>query len=187
MADPIRIDNVRLSFPDLFEAVQYENDGNFKYKATFLVEPGSTADKHILAAINTVAKEAFKDKAADVLKMARSKGAQGFCYTNGGDKSYDGYEGMMALGTSRSQDKGRPGVYDRDKTPLTQQDGKPYAGCYVNAKVEFWPQDNKFGRTVRCTLISVQFAKDGDAFSAGSKPSEDDFDDLGVETEDNLL
>jgi hypothetical protein len=41
---------------------------------------------------------------------------------------------------------------------------KLYGGCYVNAAVSPWVQDNQFGRAVRCNLIAVQFAKDGDSF-----------------------
>ena len=47
----IIIKNVRLAFPDVREAVQFQGTGPFNYKATFLVPPGSDADKAILAAI----------------------------------------------------------------------------------------------------------------------------------------
>lgn len=178
MAESIMLKDVRLAFPDVHKATEYQGDGNFKYRAALIVAPGSAADKTILDAINRVAKDAFKDKAGAILKAAAAKGSQGFCYTDGSVKEYDGYEGNMILASTRAQDKGRPGVYDRDKSPLSESDGKPYAGCYVNAKVELWAQDNTFGKSVRCTLVSLQFLRDGDAFSSGSKPSEDDFDAL---------
>ena len=56
--------------------------------------------------------------------------------------------------------------------------GRPYAGCYVNAVLEFWAQDNKFGKRVNATLMGVQFFRDGDAFSGGGAASDDDFDDV---------
>jgi hypothetical protein len=34
--------------------------------------------------------------------------------------------------------------------------------------IRVWPQDNSFGRGVRCELMGVQFAKDGDAFGEAS-------------------
>lgn len=178
----IALQNVRLSFPDLFEASEYE--GKFNFGATFLVEPGSATDKAITVAVQEVAKEEWKEKGAAIVKAAQAGGNQKICYWSGDLKTYDGYQGMMALTAKRGQDKGRPLVLDRDKTPLALGDGKPYAGCYVNASVELWAQDNKYGKTIRCTLLGVQFAKDGDSFSAGSAASEDDFG--VVEGEDDL-
>jgi hypothetical protein len=74
----------------------------------------------------------------------------------------------------------RPLVIDKDKSPLTEQDGKPYAGCFVNASVELWPQDNNYGKRVNASLRGVQFFRDGDAFAGGGAASEDEFDDLAV-------
>ena len=173
----VKLSNVRLSFPDLFEATQFDGKGAFTYGAQFLIEPGSAEDKAVNAALEAVAKEKWGAKATAMLAAAKAN-PQKICYVNGDTKGYDGYAGMMALSAKRPQDKGRPGVYDRDKSPLQVEDGKPYAGCFVNASVEFWAQDNSFGKALRCTLVGVQFASDGDAFSAGAKPSEDDFDDV---------
>lgn len=181
----IKLINVRLSFPDLFKAGEYE--GNRNYGATFLVDPDSANHKVIMDAIKAVGEEAWKAKAPAILKAALASDGQKVCYWDGNLKEYEGYEGMMALRATRGEAKGRPMVIDADKSPLVEADGKPYAGCYVNASVELWAQDNKFGKTVRCTLLGVQFAKDGDAFSAGSVASEDDFDDLGVGNEEALV
>ena len=44
----LKLTNVRLAFPDLFEAKEFEaGDGKPRYSATFLVEPGSENDKAI--------------------------------------------------------------------------------------------------------------------------------------------
>jgi hypothetical protein len=73
-------------------------------------------------------------------------------------------------------------VVDRDRTPLTASDGKPYAGCFVNAVVELWAQDNQYGKRINASLGGVQFAADGDAFGGGGVRTEaDDFDDLSVD------
>jgi hypothetical protein len=76
-------------------------------------------------------------------------------------------------------------VIDRDKTPLTSADGRPYAGCFVNASVELWAQDNNFGKRINASLRGVQFFKDGDAFSGGGAASDDEFD--SVEDADSLV
>jgi len=172
----LKIKNARLSFPDLFTAVQYQGTGPFSYRCTLLIPEGSAMRKEIDKAINEVAKEKWAAKAPDVLDKAR-KGKAGICFTDGNDREYDGYSDCWALTATKAQDKGRPDIRDRDGvTPLAAEDGKPYAGCYVNAVVDIWPQDNEFGKTVRCTLVGVQFAKDGEAFSANSVIEEGDFE-----------
>jgi hypothetical protein len=173
----LKLTNVRLSFPALFEPEQYQGDGRFNYKATFLIPADDPQKATIDQAILAVAKENWKDKAAAII-AANAGNPQRTCWLDGALRTYDGYAGNWALSTSRPQEKGRPLVIDQAKNPLTQADGKPYAGCYVNASVELWPQDNKHGKAVRCTLLGVQFVRDGDAFSAGSVASPDDFDDF---------
>jgi hypothetical protein len=53
----------------------------------------------------------------------------------------------------------------------------PYSGCYVKFSVEFWAQDGD-NAGIRCALRGVQFDRDGDAFSGGSKTRGDEFDDM---------
>jgi hypothetical protein len=183
----IKLNHVRLSFPDIFEAVQYEGKGAFRFNATFLIEPGSENDKLILAAIDRAATEKFGKKKAAVLKSIENN-ANKYCYLDGDLKEYQGYEGMKYLSTHRKQEQGRPGVYNRDKSPVTAEDGIVYAGCYVNASVEIYAQDGTYAG-VRAGLVAVQFSADGDSFSGGSQSNPDDFDDLGApeETDESAL
>lgn len=192
----IQLQAARLSFPDLFEAKQFQGTGPFSYRAAFLQSEdtpvmvkqadGSWKRTTMQKVIDAVAEEKWKNKAAAVLKAIGSD-PQKCCWYDGDLKSYDGYEGNFVLSSTRPQDKGRPIVIDRDKSPLSEKDGKPYAGCYVNGTVEIWVQDNKFGKAIRATLRGVQFVKDGDAFSAGTPVDEDEFDTIDApETEDDL-
>ncbi len=180
----VKLENVRLSFPDLFEAVQYQGQGPFNYRAQFLMEPNSKEKKAVEVAIAAVAKEKWGAKSLAVLESIKSN-PQKFCFIDGNTKTYDGYAGMFALSATREVSKGRPLVINRDKTPLTQVDGKPYAGCYVNATVEIWAQDNNYGKAIRAQLLGVQFDRDGDAFGGGSSASSpEEFEDLSVGTDD---
>ncbi|MWN55950.1 ssDNA-binding protein, partial [Escherichia coli] len=52
------------------------------------------------------------------------------------------------------------------------------AGCYVNAVIDIWAQDNNFGKRINASLGGVQFLRDGDAFAGGGVASADDFDDI---------
>jgi hypothetical protein len=192
----VKLENVRLSFPDLFEAVQFEGKGPFSYRAAFLQPEGQTImvqqeDKSwkkstMAKVILDVATAQWKGKAQAILDSIKNN-SQKCCWYDGSIKDYDGYDGNYVLSATRGQDKGRPVIKDRDATPLESSDGKPYAGCYVNATVEIWPQDNKWGKGMRATLRGVQFVKDGDAFSAGTPLSDDEFGDIGSpETEDDI-
>lgn len=181
----IQLKNVRLAFPDLWKATAFEDGQEPKYGATFLVAKKSPQIKEIEAAINEVAVAEWKEKAKGVLTSIKGNPNK-FCFQDGDGKSYDGYAGCMALS---AKNKKRPTVVDKDKTTLTESDEKPYGGCYVNASVEIWAQDNKWGKAIRASLRGVQFLRDGDAFSAGSVASEDEFEDLGDGAdaeEDNL-
>lgn len=177
----IKLENVRLAFADLFEPTAFEEGQEKKYGATFLISKKAPQIRELEAAILEVAVTEWKDKAKGILATIRTNPNK-FCFQDGETKNYDGFQGCMALA---AKNKKRPTVRDRDKTPLTEADGKPYAGCYVNASVEIWAQDNKWGKAIRASLRGVQFLRDGDAFSAGSIASEDEFDDLGTGSGDS--
>lgn len=192
----VQLQNVRLSFPDLWEAKQFEGAGPFSYRATFLQPEDQAvmlqqADRSwkkttMTKIIAAVAQEAWKAKADAILKTLTGN-PQKICWYDGNCKEYDGYADNFVLSSSRGQDKGRPLVFDRDKSPLSAKDGKPYAGCFVNATVEIWAQDNKFGKAIRATLRGVQFYRDGDAFAAGTPVNADEFDEIDApETEDDI-
>lgn len=173
----VKLNDVRLSFPDLWEATQYEGAGAFRYNASFLIEPGSANDKAVQAAILEAATEKWGKKAAATLESIKGNSNK-FCYSKGDAKEYEGYAGMLVLSAHRKQDAGRPMVIDQSKNPLVAADGKPYAGCYVNATVDLWAQEGTHSG-MRCGLLGVQFLRDGDAFSGAGAAKIDDFDDLG--------
>lgn len=179
----IKLSKVRLSFPDLWEPAQFEGKGPSYYRAQFLISKNSENFKIVNNEILKVAEDKWPKKGKAVVESLQGN-SQKFCFTDGDIKDYDGYQGCWALSTTRPSDKGRPVVLDTDKSPLVNSDGKPYAGCFVNALVEIWAQDNKFGKGIRATLLGVQFNSHGDAFAAGSVATDDDFEplDSGVES-----
>jgi len=180
----IIIKNVRLAFPDLREAVQFDGKGPFNYKAVFLVTPGSEADKAILTAIEKAGKNKWGEKAAPIVAQAKASGSGKFCYVDGNTKAYDGFAGNMALSAGRGKDDGAPKLLDRDLSELASDSGKPYGGCFVNAKVQLWAQDNQFGKAIRATLVTVQFVKDGDSFSGSGPANAEGMEALESEADD---
>lgn len=170
----VKLNCVRLAFPQLFEAKTVNGEGTPAFSASFLLPPDHPDIKTLNAAIEDVATDKWGQKASAILKTARA--ADKVCLHNGDTKAeYAGFEGNFYVSARNGT---RPTVIDRDKSPLTAQDGKPYAGCYVNAVLDVWAQDNNFGKRVNASLSGVQFLKDGDAFAGGGAASADDFDDI---------
>ena len=173
----VKLNNVRLSFPQLFEAKTVNGEGKPAFSAAFLINPKDPQVAAINAAIDAVAKEKWGAKAEANLKAMRA--ADKVCLHSGDLKSnYDGFEGNLYISARNSM---RPLVIDVNKSPLTEQDGKPYAGCFVNASLELWAQDNNYGKRVNATLMGVQFYKDGESFTGGGVADADDFDDVSIE------
>jgi len=175
----VTISNVRLSFPSLFELDKFK-----KYSGAFLIEPGQKG----LAELEAVCEEVGKAKwGAKWPAIKKELEAGGKMLIQDGNKkaSQAGYEGMLYVNASNSV---RPLVLDRDKTPLAAGDGKPYAGCKVNAIIDVWAQDNnEFGKRLNGQLQGVQFVEDGDAFGAGGKAADvSDFDEIadGADADD---
>ena len=173
--------NLRLAFPALHEASSVD-DGDERFGGKFIMEPKSPNVKIIKEAIKAVAFEKWEKKAETIRAQLEKKDKLCFKtepYAKKDGTVYDGFEGMYYVNASN---EARPTLKDRDgKTPLVSADGKPYGGCYVNAVLDVWAQDNKFGQRINATLLGVQFVRDGDHFAGGATISDDDFEDLGVD------
>ena len=173
----VKLTNVRLSFPSLFEAKTVNGEGKPAFSAAFLISPKDPQIAMINTAISTVAAEKWGAKADAILKTIRA--ADKTCLHSGDLKAnYDGFEGMMYISARNPL---KPSVVDTNRSPLVAEDGRPYAGCYVNAVLELWTQDNNYGKRVNATLMGVQFYKDGESFVGGGVADAEDFDDLTIE------
>lgn len=172
----VLLNNVRLAFPQLFEAATVNGEGKPAFSASFIMSPKENAA--LIAKIKDVTKKVAVTKwgtKADAM-MKTLEAADKVCLHNGDLKAeYAGYAGNFYI-SARSATK--PKILDRDKSALGVADGKPYAGCYVDASIQIWAQDNKFGKRINASLRGVQFRKDGDAFSGGAPADESEFEDL---------
>lgn len=174
MGVTVKLKNVRLAFPQLWEAKTI-NDGPAKFGAAFIFPPDHPAVAAVKKASTEVAKEKWGEKAEAVFKAL--KASDRLALHDGDAKAeFAGYEGNVYLNSNNSL---RPTVVDGARRPLAQADGKPYAGCYVNAIVEVWAQDHpKGGKRINASLQGVQFYADGERLAGGSVASEDDFDEI---------
>ena len=185
----VLLKNVRLSFPDLWKPADPfpGSSSGSKFGAQFIFAPDSDAAAIAQAEFKRVAAEKFGKNAPAILaELAKDKK----CIRRG-DANLDkdgnvraGYAGMLYLS---AKNKARPLVVGLNKSQLTEADGKPYGGCYVNASVDIYAQDKPGqGKSVNATLLAVQFFKDGDAFGGGVGTA-DDFEDLGETADEDLF
>lgn len=171
--------NVRVAFAQgIFEAQKVDDNSKPRFGCALLLTPDHAQLKEIKAKMNAVALEKWKGKAE--AQMAALEKKDKTALHDGNDKpNYDGYPGNFYI-SAASQENNPPTVLNQDKSIFDAKKGhkRIYSGCYVNASIEFWAQDNAYGQRVNATLRGVQFLKDGDSFSAASAASSDEFEDV---------
>jgi len=206
------LENVRLAtFGGLWKATAFEEGQTEKFGGDFIFEEGSKvyaykivddpskpgakkavreakpmdpdSVKAIKQAFIAVANDTWKGKGLEKLK-ALDKNQKSL--RDGNTKltvtgeQYEGYADRFYLSAKNAK---RPVVVDRDGvTPLTEADGRPYSGSYVNATVDVYgmvPKGKKNVQGVFASLLAVQFLRDGDAFSGGAVGSANDFEPIG--------
>jgi Protein of unknown function (DUF2815) len=179
----IKLVNVRLSYPAIFIARDYKNDGKFSYSSHFLF-PKSRKElvEEIEETMIIAAERKWEKKAKDMIAKFRASGK--LALRDGDLKEDDGYIDHWYVAAKRSSTKPKPRVVDQNNRELTATDGIPYGGCYVIGSVNFWGQNNEFGQRINADLRGVQFMRDGDPFS-GSKPVRDDeFEEISDDSGD---
>lgn len=190
----VRLKNVRLAFPNLFEPRAAQKPGDKpKYGTIAIYSDASRAQvsdgngpygpempvsEALKKAMEPVAKAKWGAKAGDVYKSLKAQNKT--VIHDGAEKAqYAGFEGNHYISAANSI---RPPVVDSDgRTPLTISDGKPYAGAYATVVVELWAQDNQYGKRLNASLMGVQFLRDGERLAGGAVASEDDFEAIPEE------
>lgn len=196
----LMLKDVPIAFPALAEA-QSIGDGEPAFGGKFVIDPNSPMVAEIEAAMVAVAKQKWKDDWEDVLQLLKEE--KKVCFERAPyrnkktGKVYGGFEGKFNLGTRNA--KNRPSVFDAfgkpigspdaDLTPVEKRriESLIYSGARTNSKVEFWAQDNTYGRRINCSLLGVMFAGDGERFGGGAAPaSADDFAGLAKDPMENV-
>lgn len=190
----VRLKNVRLSFPHLFEPQPGKVDpktgirGEPRWTANFLISKTTPEGKAELAKIKAAAVEAKTAKWGDEKNWPKLK-PERLCLRDGDLEDYDGFPGHFYLSTGRpvktrdGAENTPPALVDRDPSErLSKTSGKLYAGCYVNAVVRLWAQDDKeYGKRLNASLEAVQFVRHGDAFGARPVDPNEAFEDISEE------
>lgn len=174
----ITIKRVRLAFPAIFTMASV-GDGEGAYSARFIIPTDHPSVADLDAAMSAAATEKWGDKGATILPKLIKDGRVAFAkedYANKNGDVYDGFEGNFSLGARNGGATPlKPSAFDNSNNPTTAEDGLIYGGCYVDASVEIYAQDNQYGRRINCSLRGVRFVGHGDSFGGGTKASADDF------------
>lgn len=177
MSDFIMIKNARVSFPHLFTKPVINGEEG-KCGAVLMLDPDNheTTIKAIEKRIAELFKEKFKGR-----KLPDEK----LCLREGEDKGRSEYEGLKVLSANSKKTplvigtSGQDVITDEDQCPI-------YAGCYVNAKVRLWAQDNNYGKRVNCELVAIQFAGEGEALDGAHVSVDEAMDGFGSVSDDDM-
>jgi len=174
----VQLSNVRLSFPTLTKPEAFEVGGVPKYSASFLMSPTHPGYLKFKQAVAEIAVEKWGKSAHPVLNIINND-RKLRCFGDGDERVnaktfevYDGYAGNVYVSAGNAD---KPQLFDSqgDLSPVDNTMAymaiarSLYGGCYVNAVVQVWTQDNAIARAIRCTLIGMQFFKDGEMFGEG--------------------
>lgn len=179
----IKLNNVRIAFcQDLFSPGTFGGDPSAKptYSSTFLIPKDDKQVEVIEKAVLSAAKDKWDKKAEKIFEGLKAQDR--VCLRDGDMKDqYDGFEGCFYI---KANSPTKPGIFDKNRETVTEESGEIFAGCYVNASIDIYAQDNKWGRRINASLRGVQFVKKGDAFAGGAPASADEFDAI-EDTGDN--
>lgn len=185
-----KLKRARLAFPSIWRAtaVKGSDSGEKAFSCSLIIPKNHPQIAEIKKAMRAVADEKWGAKAATVYKALEAAGK--LALRDGDTKpEYEGFEGNYFI-SCRS--KVKPSTFNRQREEVIEADGIIYAGCWVNASIEFWAQDNDFGKRVNAQIRGLQFVEDDDAFAGGARAADkDEFDDeIGApdesEEEDDL-
>lgn len=172
----IQLKGARLAFPNLFEPSTVNGEGDPRFSAALIIPTDHPQVEEIKSKMEAVGKDKWKDK-WPAIKTSLEKQDKTALHDGDTKPQYAGFPGNLFINAA-SPENAPPTVVDRDKSPLSARSGRPYPGCYVNASIEFWAQDNGYGKRINAQLRGVQFFKDGDAFSGARPADADEFDDV---------
>lgn len=175
----VKISNVRLSYPWLFKPQQGKNqdgtpNGKYQFAAVFLLHKVKNADdiKRLTDAALAVKKAKWNNEKVNLAGKSIRDGSE--------KEATEGYGSEVVFISARCDTK--PGIVDGQLNELTVETGKPYAGCYVNATVRAWAQDNKNGKRINWSLRNVQFVRDGEPFGEKKVQASEEFDVIEEES-----
>ncbi len=178
----VTIHDVRLSFPALHapkqSVINGVTSGKAAYGAVFLlskVKNKVDIEKLTKAALFTKT-EKWQAKAVNLTGKSIRDGME--------KEATPGYGADIVFISARNERK--IPVVDQKLQPLDPESGLPYAGCYVDATVRCWAQDNSYGKRLNWALVNVQYRRKGEPFGEKPIPVESTLSELPDEDESQV-
>src|SRR5690606_16638336 len=172
----VMLEDVRIAFAHgLWRADTVQGgEGRPAFSASFLFPRDHKCVPLVMATMQQVARAKWGPEGDKVLQGLMAAGRA--CLRDGNSKpDTAGFPGNLFI-SARSPTM--PLVIDQNRQPLTQASGKPYSGCYVNASLAIWAQQNQHGRRINAQLRGVQFVRDGEPLAGGRPASVDEFGEI---------
>ena len=181
MSDVIVLSKVRIAFPHIKEPQVSKESGRSMYNAVFIVAPDDAGYTQFMQKVGEIALAKWKEKTPDVMNIINADATKR-CYADGNTKInqttfkvYDGYAGNVVISANN---KNAPQLFDANGKQVDpnntmtykEEAGKIYRGCYVNVVLKPWVQQNVHGVGIRCDLVAIQFAADGESFGGSAEP-----------------
>jgi lipoprotein-anchoring transpeptidase ErfK/SrfK len=149
------------------------------YNTDLILAPNDPAFAKFMQAYAQLAGEKWKENAQAAMQRIQSD-RKTRCYGAGEEKVntktfqvHPGYAGNVFISARSPR---QPQIIKPDGAPCDPTNtletrayaSKIYGGCYINAVIKPWLQQNDSGIGIRCDLIAVQFKADGESFGAGA-------------------
>lgn len=147
----------RGSYCNLFQARDFEGDGDFKFSVQAIWKKDDAGLKALKAAVVEAAVEKFGPKAADIFEKNTLKLRVPLRDGDEENPEQEAYEGAVFANLSS---KNKPGCVDLKGNPVFE-DSEAYSGCYFRASVGIYAYDNK-SKGVSFGLNNVQLVKKGE-------------------------
>lgn len=182
-SEVIYLMDARLSYAHLWHPKKFDDSSKPRFECAFLLDPEDGKHAEIIKGIEAEFARICIEQWGSVPNNLKGKP---FGLADEMGKEYDGWQGLFYISANcRPQ---RPKVVDRNpKIELSEEDGRPYAGCYVNGTVQLWADARKaFGPRVNGSLRAVQFLRDGESFTGGGPiDASNEFEDVSAAAEDS--
>ena len=149
------------------------------YSCDFILSPNDPSFLKFMQVYSEMASEKWKVNAQAAMQRIQSD-RKTRCYGAGEEKvsgktfqPHPGYAGNVYISARSSRQPqiiGSDGMQiDPTNTlAIRAEAAKMVGGMYVNAVVKPWLQENNTGIGIRCDLIALQFAREGEALGAGA-------------------
>lgn len=170
----------RVSFPNIVDPqskVNEKGETTVSYNCDLIFPSHDPKFQEFLQVYARMAQEKWGDNANAAMQRIQAD-RRTRCYGQGEEKVnsktfqvLDGYVGNVYIAARNSR---QPQVMDAMGKPVDPSNtmafraiaSKIYGGCYVNAVITPWLQQNDNGIGIRCELTAIQFNRDGEAFGA---------------------